>query len=167
MATRGRKRIPDSVKALRGNPGKRARNRDEPKPAEKAPTMPPHVKACPERRKTWRYLVKELKSMGLLASSDVAIMTIYCDAWAEYVEACKQVMKTGFLVKSERTTTYYRNPLLDVKSSREKTLANCASELGLSPTSRARLHTDKAKTGKDPMSELFNRMVSRRAGGTN
>ena len=54
MGTRGRKPTPSAIKALEGNPGKRALNEREPRPEKKAPSCPKWLE--PEAKKEWRRL---------------------------------------------------------------------------------------------------------------
>ena len=169
MATPGRKPKSAASKRLAGNPGKRALSDAEPKPNAKAPNMPKHLDG--EAAKAWRWLVRELRAMRLLASSDLALMTIYCDTWGQYVAIRAQLAKQGvaqFILQSKRTgkdgverSTFYRNPLVDTESMLKKQLVTCLSEMGLSPVSRARLQVKKGEAA-DPMAELIARMTERR-----
>ena len=135
---RGRKPKPTALKQLAGNPGKRPLNPAEPKPERGAPEAPEHLKD--EARKAWDWLCDTLKRLGLLAKSDVAIMSLYCDTWAEYVKARQEVEQYRFLMISPKTGNPFVNPLLNVEAILKKQLLQYLSELGLSPTSRTRLH---------------------------
>jgi len=153
--TPGRKPKPTAVKELEGNPGRRPLNGTEPRPVAEAPPMPEHLDA--EGRKAWEWLTGELEQMRILARSDVAIMTLYCDTWSQYVGARKQLGPlgpAGFVLRSEKGG-FYINPLLNVEASLKKQLAGYLSELGLSPSSRTRLHVQPAKEVTEGKARFF------------
>ena len=137
MAVTGRKPKPTAMKQLAGNPGKRRLNHNEPRPEPEAPDQPEHLND--EASDTWGWLCKTLGDLRLLANSDVAIMTLYCESWAEYIKVRKDVEEYGFIMVSPKTGNPFVNPLVNIEASLRKQLHQCLSELGLSPTSRARL----------------------------
>lgn len=152
---RGRKPIPTAMKVLAGNPGKRRLNTNEPKPAPKAPPKPTHFDR--EGNKAWKWLTGVLGKNGLLAESDQAIITIYCDTWSQYVAIRKELAKKGaaqFILRSDKGA-FYRNPLVDTESMLKKQLMTCLSELGLSPTSRVRLHAIPQEQPADSKAKFF------------
>lgn len=151
MGTPGPKPKPAARKRLEGNRGKRKLNDREPSPPAGSPEMPPHLDAASQE--AWRWLCGILKGMGLLFTSDVAVMTLYCDTWAEYVAARKAVQKYGSVIPSKSTGQPYMSPYVTLESMLKKQLMSCLSELGLSPTSRARLHVERTKES-DPLAEF-------------
>ena len=157
---RGRKPIPTALKQLAGNPGKRPLNEAEPKPEREAPDCPEHLndEAC----NVWEWLCDTLDRLGLLAKSDVAIMTLYCETWSEYVKVRQEVEQYGFVMISPKTGNPFVNPLLNVEAMLKKQLLQYLSELGLSATSRTRLrvHTPEQP---DPMAELLRTINARRS----
>ena len=154
MAIRGRKPKPTAVKRLAGNPGKRPLNEDEPKPSAGAPDMPEHIALDERAVEAWEWLCGVLDEMGILAKSDKALMTLYCDAWSQYVMVREQLAPVGaaqFVLRG-RTGSFYRNPLIDTESMIRKQLMSYLSELGLSATSRARIHTTRKTDDPDEKS---------------
>ena len=69
MAQRGRKPKPTVLKALEGNPGKRALNMNEPNPPKKAPRCPSWLEQ--EAKKEWRRMGKLLEVTGVLTEMDM------------------------------------------------------------------------------------------------
>jgi len=135
----GRKPKPNETKRRAGNPGRRPLNDAEPVPVADAPPMPEHLSQA--GRDAWAWLCEVLGGMGILASSDVAIMTLYCDTWSQYVEVRGQQASKGvgqFLASSEKGL--YIHPLLGVESMLKKQLVSYIGEMGLTATSRVRLH---------------------------
>jgi phage terminase small subunit len=94
----GRRPIPTRLKLLRGNPGKRQLNRDEPTPAAEAPSCPSHLGKT--ARREWRRISRELLKLGLLTKPDRAALAGYCAAFGDWVdtEAEWRVQGRKFLV---------------------------------------------------------------------
>ncbi len=157
---RGRKPKPTALKKLAGNPGKRPLNAAEPKPPPEAPDPPRHLND--EARAEWQWLCATLHQLKLLAKSDKAIMTLYCETWAEYVRVRKDVEEYGFVMISPKTGSPFVNPLANVEASLKKQLLQYLSELGLSPTSRTRLHVAPDDPA-DPLSQLIASINERRS----
>ena len=98
MATRGRKPTPTAIKMLEGNPGKRALNNNEPKPAKKAPRGPSWLED--EAKKEWKRMGKILEQMGLLTDMDMAAFAGYCQAFARWKEAEEFLTQHGSIVRT-------------------------------------------------------------------
>ena len=138
---KGRKPVPTHLKLIAGNPGKRAINHNEPKPDSKAPPMP---ELDDDEKEAWNYVTGELEKMGILASSDLGIITAYCAHWGTYTRAKRAFQETGAQdVVTTITGTQKKNPLLSIMENSLRNLERNASELGLTPTSRTRIHVDK------------------------
>jgi P27 family predicted phage terminase small subunit len=124
--------------------------------------MPQHFDA--EGKKAWRWLVKTLRGMAILAASDVALMTLYCDSWSQYIAIRSELAAKGvsqFILHCKVKGTFYRNPLVDTEAMLKKQLMMCLTELGLSPISRARLQV-RPQESNDPMAELLAVIHARR-----
>ena len=90
MATRGRKPTPTAIKMLEGNPGKRALNNNEPKPAKKAPRCPSWLED--EAKKEWKRMGKILEQMGLLTDMDMAAGATGYDCTIE-LKDCTEILR--------------------------------------------------------------------------
>ena len=157
---RGPKPTPTHLKELAGNPGKRPLNADEPTPPAGAPEKPAHFNE--DASVWWDWLVDMLGQMGILAQSDVAIMTLYCDTAAEYITAKRDLNRIGgFVSKSEKTGQYYINPYVNVLAMLKKQLLCYLAELGFSPTSRSRVKRNSPASGADPITELLSQRYGR------
>lgn len=62
--TRGRKPLPSHLKLVRGNPGRRALNHDEPNVTKAIPEMPLMVKKDRYAREEWVAIAPKLKAAG-------------------------------------------------------------------------------------------------------
>jgi len=93
MGRRGPPPIPTALKLERGNPGKRALNRDEPEFA-------PLGEACPEEltgraRAEWNRLAPDLRAKGLLTVGGRATFVTLCHLGAEIEALRRLIAKTA------------------------------------------------------------------------
>jgi len=153
MAIPGPKPKPGETKRLQGNPGHRPLNENEPKPPAGAPDMPSHLND--DAQAAWQWLVDMLQSMNLLVKSDLALMSLYAETWAEYVKIRRDVNKHGFVMVSPKTGMPFTTPHLNIEAMLKKQLMTCISELGLSPPSRARLKVKDNDKDDDPITDLL------------
>jgi P27 family predicted phage terminase small subunit len=146
----GRKPKPSNLRILEGMRGHRPLNDREPKPERKAPACPRLFRG--QERKAWRYLVRELGKMGILASSDLGIMAAYCHWWGIYVAAEEELRhlelaagKKALLLKDKNTGKTYQNPYLSIAGRAARELTRVCGDLGLNPVQRTRIKTEKTE----------------------
>lgn len=136
----GRRPAPTALKILRGNPGKRALNLNEPKIAVADPSFdnPPPVLADDLVAATeWRRVAPLLRAAGLVSETERAALTALCQQWSRYLASHAQVIALGMCIESSKGVPI-PNPYLVVA---DRALAHCQrlwSELGLTPSGRAR-----------------------------
>lgn len=136
---RGRRPKPSAIKELEGNPGKRALNKKEPKPAAGVPKCPNHIKGA--ARTEWNRLIAELAEMKLLVRADRAAIGLCCSAWAMYVKACNKLEKEGEVVITEKGGMY-QNPWVGIRNRSMEQVHKFYTEFGLTPSSRSRVKVD-------------------------
>lgn len=143
--------IPTAIKELRGNPGKRALNADEPQPEKlfELPECPDHIGAWGKRE--WDRVGPKLIKMGLLAETDLQTFEAYCLNVQLMIEAREEIQRHGMLVMGARGRV--RNPAIAAFSAASTAVRGFASEFGLTPSSRTRikLPSDDA----DPLAGLM------------
>lgn len=85
MGARGPKPMPDNVRMLRGNAGKRPLSvlNGSIDPPVEIPGVPKHL--MPEARKEWKRAGAELEELGLITKIDRAAFALYCQEWAWWV----------------------------------------------------------------------------------
>lgn len=137
MVRPGGKPVPTAIKNLLGNPGKRARNKDEPQYEVKVPDCPSHMDVIATEE--WNRIGPLLAEYGLLTEVDMAALMVYCRAFSLFVEADKQVQKYGSMLVSKRTSNFYQSPYVNQMSAAIKQMMAITTEFGLTPSSRARL----------------------------
>jgi P27 family predicted phage terminase small subunit len=145
----GRKPTPVRLKVLLGNPGKRP-IRPEPQPlAFEAPPEPPGY-LLPEAAAEWRRLAPELLRLGLLTPVDIATFAACCEATGRWVQAVRLLAESGGAL----TVRGYRgrmvtNPLVRMIGDAAADVLRCATEFGMTPSSRARVGAGPgSKAGK-------------------
>ena len=88
-------------------------------------------------------IVADLHSMGIISRIDRAILAAYCQEWATWIESVEKVRKLGtvtFVRQGKDGPGYYtHNPHLAIANRARRQMHSLLSEMGLSPTSRARL----------------------------
>ena len=166
---KGRKPKPTALRLIEGNREHRTIHAElEPHPEKVAPPCPRELRG--DERKAWRYLVRELGKMGVLASSDRAQMTAYCDAWGRWCKA-KRVLrelseqaggkdvevvkinvrkkitmdkKTGATESvTETGGSWIQNPWMHLKNRALEDVVKYGAELGLNPVQRTRVKLER------------------------
>ena len=143
--TRGPKPSPTVLKLLKGNPGKRPINKDEPTPTPVRKPKPP-IELDPSARKEWRRVVGELDKLGMVSKLDVSVLAAYCVSFSRFKaanEALKVVSEKdpafhGMLIKTKQGN-WIQNPLVGVARRAAADMAQFASEFGMTPSSRTRV----------------------------
>lgn len=148
MGRRGPAAVPDNVRELRGNPGKRPapRRLKLPPKAPKAPTWLPR-----EAKAEWNRVVPGLDRMGVLAEVDRGVLTAYCLAWHQMVEAAKKLEADG-IVRPGRDKADAKHPAWQVFRESATQLREFAKELYLTPTARLRSELPQGDAGAESSS---------------
>ena len=129
----GPRPTPTNTLKLRGSwrAGKRV---DEPQPTPNVPTKPRWLGG--EAAREWQRIAGELADLGLLTRIDRAALVLYCQAWADYVQAKGKAAEKGPVVKSP-TGSPIHNPWHSIANKAFDQLRQMLSEFGLTPASRA------------------------------
>jgi P27 family predicted phage terminase small subunit len=153
---RGPKPKPTAQKLLEGNPGKRPVNADEPQlPAAGADfdAAPPELKNHPHAIAEWNRLAPLLRQAAAITAGDRSALLALCLEWDRYLSAMAEIAKLGLVIQT-KTGYPMANPYLPVAT---KALAACNRlwpELGLTPSSRARIKTAPIAPGDDAFAEF-------------
>lgn len=159
--TRGRKPKPTALKVLEGNRGKRPLTRNEPKPTGKAPGCPTWL--APEGKAEWRRVVPELDRIGMLTRVDRAALTAYCETWATFVTAQRQLHEHGLVLLQREGYTLdgehliirpAKNPAVQIARDSAALIRQFCAEFGLTPSARARISLPEVEAD-DPLASIF------------
>jgi len=138
MGRRGPAPTPTALKLLRGNPGRRPLNNDEPKPdvikGDERLAKPPTFLSA-DAKLCWKRVAPSLIQLGLLTVADVSAFEAYCEAYARWRQYERLTGKNLELAISKG----YRNHAV-----RERQLMlQYGARFGLDPSSRTNIKTPK------------------------
>lgn len=156
----GRRPLPTAVKKLRGNPGKRKPNKNEPAAPVGDPEMPKGLSAA--AAKEWKAIVPELRQLGVLSKIDRAALAAYCHAYARWFQAEEEIRKLGIVVKEPILlqgletdyVRYKKNPAVTISETATKIMKAFLVEFGMTPSSRSRIHVEKPPEN-DPLEDFL------------
>jgi len=150
----GRKPKPTALKIQDGNPGRRPLNTDEPKPIEGLPDCPDHLDD--EARAEWDRLGPQLVREHRMAIVYRAGLAAYCAAWSRWVTAEREIQKFGMVIQAP-SGYLIQSPYVGISNRAWDQLMRALSELGISPTSQAKVSKVEATT---PVSKLSAYLVA-------
>ena len=124
---------------LRGTYRADRRRKNEPTPEPGIPD-PPELLAGAALIE-WDRITPELNKIGILSHLDLAVVSAYCQAWARWLDAEKNLSKAGPVVKAPSGYPIL-NPWLSVSNKALQQVQRLACELGLTPSARTRIDID-------------------------
>ena len=143
---RGRKPTPTYLKLLKGNPGKRPLNKNEPRP--EIPDAPPDAPnfLTGYAREEWGRISIEAYRLGLLTQVDVMPLSAYCDAYERWRTAKETItamaerdpLMHGLIVKTQSGGAA-PNPLVWIAANAARDMVQFAGEFGMTPAARSRI----------------------------
>ena len=89
MGKRGPRKQPTLLKVLRGNPGKRPLNKNEPLPAADNIHPPKHLKGLPLEK--WHEITPTLIAIGVMTNLDVDPIARWCTMYEQALKCSKSV----------------------------------------------------------------------------
>ena len=151
----GRKPVPSHLKLVRGNPGKRAINRSEPKPRRERPSAPAHISDT--AREVWGQAVLTLDEMGVLTAADVFAIEVLCEAIADHRDAGETIAAEGRFYETttkEGSAMWRLHPAVALRSDADRRVRGWCAEFGLTPSARSRIETTP-KQAEDPSAKYL------------
>lgn len=167
----GRKPTPTYLKLVKGNPGRRKLNKNEPKPALGIPPVPEHLTDA--AKVEWGRIANELHELGALTRLDRAALAAYCQAYSDWIEAEEQLRRFGKVVKSPVKQTVrqtragevitetsggypMQSPFLPIRNKALETMHKFLIEFGMTPASRSRINLpDGSKAQNDDPADKY------------
>ena len=147
---RGRKPTPTALKLLRGNPGKRALNPNEPV-LDQAVTEAPATLLDPVARAEWTRVAALFEGKRVLTEGDRAALTAYASLFARHVQIQQEMQAPEFRLLVLKLTIdgagnehvrASQNRLVAMERRTLTAMRPYLAELGLTPSSRTRLIGD-------------------------
>ena len=148
----GPRKTPTTLQNLRGNPGKRAKNKREAIPKAGLPTAPDEL--SDEAKRVWADLGAKLEMQKLITPLDAMPFAILCEAYAMWRHLIAEARGDGPIVKMNGQLV--PNPYLAEAKKQGEIVRKLMGEFGLSPASRARVEAGGSDAEVvDPLSELI------------
>lgn len=124
-------------KKLRGNPGKRKLNEDEPQARLYEEVPAPPIWLGKHAVEAWNRNGEVLIRMMLLTDADLELFATLCQAIHLMIESSQDINKNGMTIMGARGRV--RNPAIATFTAATTTIRSLASEFGMSPSSRTKL----------------------------
>lgn len=147
MGKRGPAPKPTALRLLEGNPGKRAINKQEPRPPVRDPKMPQWLGR--KARRLWRRLAPELQARAGMSDWDAEAFAVLCEAVEMYGAAVQDIHERGQILEETRTrynrdgsvfskeTVRSKNPSVQIARDSAHTIRAYAQEFGMTPSARS------------------------------
>lgn len=172
--TRGRKPQPTANLKASGQYREDRHNREgEPQVPSEKPSCPRHLSKA--ARKEWRRICLQLSMAGILTRLDSVILQLYCECYADWLEAKANIAENGRVVltnskedEDEDTGEItvsgghpIQNPYVSIYNKAIDHMAKLGASLGLDPSSRTRIKAEKPKAKSDPKDRFFKPKISK------
>lgn len=135
---RGRKPRSTALKILRGNPGKRRLNLDEPIPAALVEDVPAELDT-PDARGEWTRTIIPAIRTGQITSADRTLALAHCVLFATWRSQLKAAAKRPHVIHAGKHGYPMPNPARAMANTTIKILAGLDEKLGLTPTARGKV----------------------------
>jgi P27 family predicted phage terminase small subunit len=146
--TSGRKPTPTALKLVKGNPGKRALNKQEAKVQLAQSTPPPFLSG--DAKAEWDRVIGTLYVAGLMTELDRAVLAAYCQAYGRWAEAeralarmaAKDDLNRALMVKTVGGNAI-QNPLVGIANKAAADMVKYAIEFGMTPSARSKVNANE------------------------
>lgn len=148
MGKRGPRPEPTTLKLLKGNPGKRALNTNEPRPTGCLPKCPEHLSESASE--AWHTWATDLEECGIATRLDATAFELLCAAYARYLDAAEKVSQGGavWVEKGEgKIPKFVYSPYWAVMKAEFKNVRAMLQEFGMTPSSRSGVEIASKPTG--------------------
>ena len=136
---RGRKPKPTALRVLQGNPGRRPLNDREPVPPALPPGAPEELAGNTLALEEWARTIEPAIAIGQITTADRGMAIAHCELWAAWREQVALTAKAKHVTR-RRNGHDALNPIRAVANKTLLLLHKIDAELGLTPTSRSRVH---------------------------
>jgi P27 family predicted phage terminase small subunit len=165
MGKRGPKPQPTKLKILRGNPGCRSLNGDEPQPPTDGIAMPSHLGPVASAR--WAELLPMLQATRVMTRADVEALARYCDTYEWWLAVRAKLKAEGdtYPILNDKGDVKYiaQRPEVAIAHKLAQQLRQLEADFGLSPAARVSL---KVEPDAKPQSTLEKFRALKAAGKT-
>lgn len=149
------KPTPTALRLIKGNPGKRAINKLEPKKIAPSIKVPSHLD--PIAKTVWKKTAKTLDELGVLSDTDLQTFENYCETYARIRRLRAELKELGGTtyksVKPDGEVLWKAYPQVAQLDSAERNFRSFAVELGLTPSARTKVQVKDKKDENDPLAK--------------
>jgi len=96
----------------------------------------------------WLTLCPELEAIGLLTSIDTQAFAVYCESYAELIEAEAELVKGG-RTQTTKDGFMRKSPWLAIRDEAHKRMMQIGGQFGFSPASRTRIEVKPKEADND------------------
>jgi len=147
---------------VRGNPGKRPTNENEPKPDLVLPEAAESVANHPRALAHWNLLAPKLSKLQILTEIDGGAFSALCTAYGRWQDAEAALLKYrekdqnhyGLMVGTTNGNKI-QSPLVGTANKAMELYKSLATEFGGTPSSRSRISAGNGGDNVNPFSDLF------------
>lgn len=156
---KGRKALPTAIKeasgALKKDPQRR--NQSEPHSEKGIPPIPESIASDAVASNCWQSVCKTLNDMGILTIADASVMELYCVTYSQW-RWLSEVVRDGNCMTLNANGGVITKPEANQVHKYSATLLRLMAELGLTPSSRSRIHAEP-KEEDDPFTDFLKRRM--------
>lgn len=147
----GRKPTPTRLKALAGNPGKRALNNHEPQTGALTDAVAPDW-LDPLGKAAWTFLCPRLIAAKVLTETDLHNLEAFCAAYSRWRRGEEQLATDGLTITNDKGTLT-KHPAATIVNEALRQMTSYGAALGLSPADRGRIKVPGGE-GPNPFNNL-------------
>jgi P27 family predicted phage terminase small subunit len=168
MAQKGRKPKPAMVHLLNGNPSKSSISKRFEKETDASEVRVMHIPDPPEwfdsvAKKEWERVARILIDIRILTEADLSLLEMYCQSYSRWKEAELKLNEVGSTVMEIETKNggFYlqQRPEVSIAQKYQKLCTGIMSELGLTPSARARGVKQENEDHITPESKQFKDLI--------
>ena len=154
---RGRKpraiEVQEAAGSFKANPSRSPKNKIKADPSE--PSVPHVIQSDEDALAVWNETVEVLRATNILSRTDTHLLTVYCSTYSEWVKLHRLISRDGHSTPDGKTSpesvAYFK-----LSAQHHKLMG----ELGLSPSSRARLSVAKSDEDREDETSIASLLKS-------
>lgn len=145
---------------VKGNPGKRALPKREPKPKVSEPTPPAFLND--DAKVEWGRVISTLVNVGCMTELDRAALAAYCQSYGLWSQAERQLAKLqeragdlAAMLAKTKNDNVIQHPLIGIANKAKADMVRYAAEFGMTPAARSRIDATKPEDDEDSVKRFF------------
>ena len=105
----------------------------------------------------WNSITKELKGINIIGNLDLGNLVVYCNAFADYVEATEKILTEDKVLEryTKTGTILVRNPWVDLQKNYADEMRKAGSKCGIDVNARLKAAAVKVDQEQESIKEKF------------